>query len=122
MGDRPGREQASTDHDPEQGIFELALILHPRISRAHETHEPRVIPAERLLNLLQLALLVCWERHDASREKGRAEATVSSGAVHVSASPSHHAAAGISCTGWTCGLAINHSRSSVRRSSGSTKR
>ena len=69
MGDRPGREQASANHHPEQGMSELALILHPRIGGAHETHELRVIPVERLLNLLQLALLVFWARHDASREK-----------------------------------------------------
>jgi hypothetical protein len=50
-------------------MSELALILHPRIGGAHETPELRVIPVERLLNLLQLALLVFWERHDASREK-----------------------------------------------------
>jgi len=35
--------------------------------------ELRIIPVERLLNLLQLALLVFWERHDASREKSCAE-------------------------------------------------
>lgn len=38
--------------------------MHPRIAGAHATPELRVIPAERLLNLLQLALLVFWERHD----------------------------------------------------------
>ena len=43
--------------------------MHPRIADAHETPELRVIPAERLLDLLQLALLVFWGRHDASQEK-----------------------------------------------------
>jgi hypothetical protein len=69
VGDRPGREQASADHDPGQGLDELTLMVHPRIAGAHETRKLRIIPAERLLNLLQLALLVFWERHDPSREK-----------------------------------------------------
>ena len=68
MGDRSGRQQANANHDPEQGPYELALIAHPRIADAHETPELRVIPVERLLNLLQLALLVFWE-HDASQEQ-----------------------------------------------------
>ena len=54
------------DHDPGQGLQKLALIAHPRIAGAHAAPELRIIPAERLLNLLQLALLVFWERHDAS--------------------------------------------------------
>ena len=69
MGDRPGHEQASANHDPGQGPHEPALIVHPRIDGAHETPELRIIPAERLLDLLQLALLVFWERHGASQEK-----------------------------------------------------
>ena len=44
-------------------------MLHVRVGGAHETRELRVHPVERLLNLLQLALLVFWERHGASREK-----------------------------------------------------
>jgi len=46
--------------------------VHPRIAGAHETPELRIIPVERLLNLLQLTLLVFWE-HDASQEKPCAE-------------------------------------------------
>ena len=68
----PAAQQANANHDPEQGPYELALIVHPRIAGAHETPELRIIPVQRLLNLLQLALLVFWE-HDASQEKPYAE-------------------------------------------------
>jgi len=46
--------------------------VHPRIAGAHETPELRIIPVQRLLNLLQLAPLVFWE-HDASQVKPCAE-------------------------------------------------
>ena len=69
VGDRPGREQADANHDPEQGLHELARMVHPRIAGAHETRELRIIPVERLLDLLELTLLVFWERHDPSPEK-----------------------------------------------------
>jgi hypothetical protein len=35
--------------------------VHPRIAGAHATPELRIIPVERLLDLLQLALFVFWE-------------------------------------------------------------
>ncbi len=68
MGDHPGQQQPNASHDPKQGLYELAPIVHPRIADAHETSELRIIPVERPLYLLQLALLVFWE-HDASQEK-----------------------------------------------------
>jgi len=65
VGDRPGRQQANANHEPELGLYELALITPLRIAGVHPAPELRIIPVERLLNLLQLALLVFWERHDA---------------------------------------------------------
>src|SRR5260370_12623364 len=62
------REQASADHDPDKGLHEFALMVHARIAGAHETPELRILPVERLLDLLQLALLVFRERHDASHK------------------------------------------------------
>ncbi len=47
----------------------LRFITHLRIAGAYAAPELRIIPAERLLNLLQLALLVFWERHDAPPKK-----------------------------------------------------
>jgi hypothetical protein len=40
-------------------------MVHPWIAGAHPAPELRIIPVERLHNLLQLALLIFWERHDA---------------------------------------------------------
>src|ERR1700730_6090904 len=51
-GDHPGREQASTGDDADEGLHQLALIVHTRIARAHETPELRILPVERLLDLL----------------------------------------------------------------------
>jgi hypothetical protein len=41
--------------------------VHSRVAGAHRAGEPRVLGIERLLNLLELALLVLRERHVASR-------------------------------------------------------
>ena len=68
----PAGSRPTPNHDPEQCPHELALIAHPRIAGAHETPELRIIPVQRPLNLLQLALLVFWE-HDASHVKPCAE-------------------------------------------------
>ncbi len=48
---------------PGRACRQLALIAHPRIAGAHEAPELRIIPAERPLDLLQLALLMFWEPH-----------------------------------------------------------
>jgi hypothetical protein len=52
MGDHPGREQARTDDDADESLYQLALIVHPRVTGAHETPELRILPVERLLDLL----------------------------------------------------------------------
>ena len=69
MGYQPGREQATADGDADDGLGQLPLIVHARIAGAHETPELRILPVERLLDLLQLALLMFRERHDASHKK-----------------------------------------------------
>jgi len=52
VGDYPGRKQASTGDDADEGLRQLALIVHPRVTGAHETPELRILPIERLLDLL----------------------------------------------------------------------
>ena len=52
MSDHPGSQQASTDDDADEGLYQLALIVNARIARAHETPELRILPVERLLDLL----------------------------------------------------------------------
>ena len=69
MGDHPRREQASTADDADEALGQLALIVHTRVTGAHETPKLRILPVERLLDLLKLALLVFRERHDASHKK-----------------------------------------------------
>jgi hypothetical protein len=52
VGNHPGREQARTDGDADDGLGQLPLIVHARIAGAHETPELRILPVERLLDLL----------------------------------------------------------------------
>ena len=73
MDDRPGREQAGANDGPGQGLQELALVAHPRIAGAHAAPELRVIPVERLLDLLQLALLIFREGMAPPKRKPCAE-------------------------------------------------
>ena len=42
-----------------------ALVVHPRVGRSYGVSKPRVIGAERLLDLLELAPLMLRERHGA---------------------------------------------------------
>ena len=68
MGYHSGREQPGAGDDADKCLYQLALIVHARVAGAHETPELRILPVERLLDLLQLALLVFRERHDASHK------------------------------------------------------
>ena len=52
VGNHPGREQPSTDGDADDGLGQLPLIVNARIAGAHETPELRILPVERLLDLL----------------------------------------------------------------------
>jgi len=52
VSDHPGREQAGTADDADEGLRQLTLIVHTRIAGAHETPELRILPVERLLDLL----------------------------------------------------------------------
>ena len=45
-------KQARTDGDADDGLGQLPLIVHARITGAHETPELRILPVERLLDLL----------------------------------------------------------------------
>jgi hypothetical protein len=67
-GDNPGSKHASANHHSDEGLCQLALVVHPRIAGTYETPESRVLSVKRLLDLLQLALLVIRERHDASQK------------------------------------------------------
>jgi hypothetical protein len=68
VSDHARREQAGTGDDTDEGLRQLPLIVHTRVARAHETPELRILPVQRLLDLLQLALLMFRERHDASHK------------------------------------------------------
>jgi hypothetical protein len=52
VGDHACREQPGSDDDAGEGLRQLALIVHTRVARAHETPELRILPVERLLDLL----------------------------------------------------------------------
>jgi transglutaminase-like putative cysteine protease len=67
-GDHARRERATPEDHPDKGLRQLALVVHTRVARAHQAPEPRILPVERLLDLLQLALLMFRERHDASQK------------------------------------------------------
>ena len=61
-----GCQPASAGQDPDEALDKLALVVNTWIAGAYETPESRILPIKRLLDLLQLALLVFRERHDAS--------------------------------------------------------
>src|ERR1022692_3259758 len=67
--DNPGQEQSDADDEPEGSLDDPALVVHSRVAGAHGVREPRVIGVKRLLDLLELALLVLRERHSASHQK-----------------------------------------------------
>ena len=67
----PSEQQSNADHEPQRRRDDPALVVHPRVGRVHGLSKPRVTGAERLLDLLELALLVLRERHDALRWKLR---------------------------------------------------
>jgi transglutaminase-like putative cysteine protease len=67
-GHYPGRQHAPAYQHSDEALRQLTLIVHTWIVGAHETPEFRILPVERLLDLLQLALLVVRERHDASHK------------------------------------------------------
>ncbi len=68
MGYQPGRQAARTDQHPDEALDKLALVVNEWIAGAYETPELRILSIKRLLDLLQLALLVFRERHDASHK------------------------------------------------------
>ena len=43
-----------------------ALVVHTGITGTYQPSQPPILPVERLLDLLELALLMLRERHDAS--------------------------------------------------------
>ena len=64
----PATQHPDAQQEPQRGLDDPALVVHARIARADGVGEPRIIGVERLLNLLELALLVLRERHGASHE------------------------------------------------------
>src|SRR6516225_7948928 len=63
----PGEQQPGTGQEPQRRHDDPALVVHPRVGRLHGVSKPRVTGAERLLDLLELALLVFRERHGTLR-------------------------------------------------------
>ncbi len=63
----PGHQQPDPEQEAHHGLDDPPSVVHSRVAGAHRAGEPRVLGIERLLNLLELALLVLRERHVASR-------------------------------------------------------
>ena len=63
----PGEQQPDAGHQPQRRRDDPAPVVHPRVGRSHGVSEPRVIGAQRLLDLLELAPLMLRERHGALR-------------------------------------------------------
>ena len=101
VGDHAGRDEATTDDDADESLCQLALIVHPRVTGAHETPELRILPVERLLDLLKLALLVFRERHDASHKKPCARQVCGDLSPHIPGSISRIRALTRRLEGWT---------------------
>src|SRR5262249_55805432 len=66
LGRHPGDQQSDADQESEGRLEDSAPVMHSRVACAHAAGEPRVLGIERLLDLLELALLVLRERHVAS--------------------------------------------------------
>ena len=68
LRDHSGQEQADTDHEPDRRLDDPALVVDLGVLRAHRLGKLRIVGIERLLDLLELTLLVLRERHCASHE------------------------------------------------------
>ena len=60
-----GEQQPDSDQEPQRRRDDPALVMHPRVGRVHGFSKPRVTGVKRLLDLLELALLMLRERHGA---------------------------------------------------------
>src|SRR5262249_39872918 len=56
------------EEEDDRGLDHAALVVHTRVFRAHRLRKLRVVGIERLLDLLELTLLVLRKRHSASHE------------------------------------------------------
>src|SRR5262249_31145234 len=63
-----GQEQAYADHESDRSLDHAALVVDARVLRPHGLGKLRIVGIERLLDLLELTLLVLRERHCASHE------------------------------------------------------
>ena len=68
----PAMQQAHAEQEPDRGLDHPALVVHPRIPRAHCLRELRILRIQRTLDLVELTLLVLRERHGASQKTSRA--------------------------------------------------
>jgi transglutaminase-like putative cysteine protease len=66
--DNTRRDHPRAGSETEGRLHYPAPVVHAGIAGTHQTAQPPVLPVERLLDLLELALLMLRERHDASHE------------------------------------------------------
>ena len=62
--DNSRRDHPRTNSETEGGLHYPAPVVHAGIAGTHQTAQPPILPVERLLDLLELALLMLRERHD----------------------------------------------------------
>ena len=68
LGNHTGQQQAHSEQEPDRGIDHPPLVVDLRVSCAHGLRKLRIVGIERLLDLLELTLLVLRKRHSASHE------------------------------------------------------
>ena len=68
LGNDPAEQQPDTQHESGYGLNGPALVMHTRIAGANRVDKFWILAVKRLLDLLELTLLMLRERHDASHE------------------------------------------------------
>src|SRR5215831_11133108 len=68
LGDHASQQQAHPKQEPDRSLDHPPLVVDPGVLRAHRLCKLRIVGIERLLDLLELTLLVLRKRHSASHE------------------------------------------------------
>src|SRR4029077_12619722 len=68
LGTHTGQQQAHSEQEPDRSIDRPPLVVDLRVSCPHGLRKLRIVGIERLLDLLELTLLVLRKRHSASHE------------------------------------------------------
>jgi len=72
LGNHAGQQEAHAEQKADRRLNYPALVMHPRILRAHRLRELWILGIERTLDLIELTLFVLRQRHGASHETSRA--------------------------------------------------